>query len=197
MVEPEVVATSPNPIKSRVPVCCGFSSLKVARQAEAQRAKIGARGRIRTCTGDALDVVSLLLDYASKEIGSSSRCCPGRIALQKRTAACCMEANGSLGRSSVSEGWSQSRVLPSAELAYETGLSAGSIAKWGPHPELHRVGSPTERAHHWKCFEALEMVGMKRAARFTSRMSDERSADELHPQIWCARPVTLRIQALI
>jgi hypothetical protein len=24
--------------------------------------------------------------------------------------------------------WSQSRVLPSAELAYETGLSAGSIA---------------------------------------------------------------------
>jgi len=62
-----------------------------------------------------------------------------------------------------SEGWSQSRVLPSAELAYETGLSAGSIAsyfftfctlhfslftKWSPHPELHRVGSPTERAHH-------------------------------------------------
>lgn len=26
-----------------------------------------------------------------------------------------------------------------------------------------------------------EMVGMKRAARFTSRMSNERSADELHP----------------
>ena len=41
--------------------------------------------------------------------------------------------------------WSQSRVLPSAELAYETGLSAGSIAmlahgqKWSPHPELHRA----------------------------------------------------------
>ena len=33
--------------------------------------------------------------------------------------------------------WSQSRVLPSAKLAYETGLSAGSIAKWIPHPELH------------------------------------------------------------
>jgi hypothetical protein len=50
--------------------------------------------------------------------------------------------------------WSQSRVLPSAGLAYETGLSAGSIAvlahgrKWIPHPELHRVGSPTTRAHH-------------------------------------------------
>jgi hypothetical protein len=56
--------------------------------------------------------------------------------------------------------WSQSRVLPSAELAYETGLSAGSIAmlahghlgtqpqNWSPHPELHWVDSPTERAHH-------------------------------------------------
>ena len=28
--------------------------------------------------------------------------------------------------------WSQSRVLPSAELAYETGLSAGSIAEPPP-----------------------------------------------------------------
>ena len=38
----------------------------LARRAEAQRAKAGARGRTRTCTGDALNVVSLLLDYASK-----------------------------------------------------------------------------------------------------------------------------------
>ena len=38
-----------------MPVCCGFSSRKG-----------GARGRIRTCTGDVLNVVSLLLDYASK-----------------------------------------------------------------------------------------------------------------------------------
>ena len=29
LVEPEVVATSPYPIKSRVPVCCGFSSTKM------------------------------------------------------------------------------------------------------------------------------------------------------------------------
>ena len=29
LVEPEVVATSPYPIKSRVPVCCGFSSVKM------------------------------------------------------------------------------------------------------------------------------------------------------------------------
>ncbi len=55
MVEPEVVATSPNRIKSLVPVFCGFDFLK-----------IGTRGRTCTCTGDALDVVSLLLDYASR-----------------------------------------------------------------------------------------------------------------------------------
>ena len=29
LVEPEVVATSPYPIKSRVPVCCGFGSVRV------------------------------------------------------------------------------------------------------------------------------------------------------------------------
>ena len=29
MVEPEVVATSPYPGKSRVPVCCGFDSLRL------------------------------------------------------------------------------------------------------------------------------------------------------------------------
>ena len=54
--------------------------------------KNGARDRIRTCTGDALNVVSLLLGYASKAIGSSSRCCSGRLALQKRTAGCRVEA---------------------------------------------------------------------------------------------------------
>src|SRR5882672_1814319 len=40
LVEPEVVATSPYPIKSRVPVCCGFSSRKNG-------------GRERTCTSKA------------------------------------------------------------------------------------------------------------------------------------------------
>ena len=59
LVEPEVVATSPCPGKSRVPVCCGFDSLKLARRVEAQKAKAGARGRICTCTGDVLDVVPL------------------------------------------------------------------------------------------------------------------------------------------
>jgi len=55
--------------------------------------------------------------------------------------------------------WSQSRVLPSAELAYETGLSAGPIAvladghdgtrssNWIPYPELHRANLLTARRH--------------------------------------------------
>jgi hypothetical protein len=39
LVEPEVVATSPYPVKSRVPVCCGFDSLKLARRAVARDVK--------------------------------------------------------------------------------------------------------------------------------------------------------------
>ena len=85
-------------------------------------AEIGSRGRIRNSTADALDVVSLLLDYASCAVHAndrwqiahsqyvkrlvigywlsaiapkapaSSRCCPGTISLQKKSAGCCMEA---------------------------------------------------------------------------------------------------------
>ena len=74
MVEPEVVATSPYRIKSPVPVCCGFDSLKLACQAVACRAqcelvrlrcasarqpspaptsRAKAGGRERTCTSKA------------------------------------------------------------------------------------------------------------------------------------------------
>ena len=86
--------------------------------------------------------MSLLLDYASKDKWSLPPVLPRRDFLTKEACGCRKEAK-----------WSQSRVLPSAQLAYETGLSAGSIAvlahgqKWIPHPELHRVGSPTERVH--------------------------------------------------
>ena len=61
--------------------------------------------------------------------------------------------------------WSQSRVLPSAELAYETGLSAGSIAKWIPHPELHRAKTrvPGECIAD-NALGALKMVGARRLA---------------------------------
>ena len=100
----------------------------------------GARGRIRTCTGDALDVVSLLLDYASEMDGASCRCCPGLTFLQRKPAGCRKEAE-----------WSQSPVLPWTQRAYETCLSAGSTAiglwKWSPHPELHQAGLLTEQIH--------------------------------------------------
>src|SRR5712671_1773846 len=106
----------------------------------------GARGRIRTCTGDALDVVSLLLDYASKGNGSSCRCRPGSTCLQRKPAGCREEAK-----------WSQSPVLPWTERAYETCLSAGSTAEnWSPHPELHRATSNTNGAHRSKCFGGLK-----------------------------------------
>ena len=92
----------------------------------------GARGRIRTCTGDALEVVSLRSDYASEIDGASCRCCPGTACLQRKPAGCRKKAK-----------WSQSSVLPWAQRAYETCLSAGSTAfelwKWSPHPELHRA----------------------------------------------------------
>jgi len=66
---------------------------------------------------------------------------------------------------------SQSPVLPWAQRAYETCLSAGSTAKdWSPHPELHRAGFHTKEVHRPKCFGGGE-IG--------------------------ARPVTLRNPALI
>jgi hypothetical protein len=74
--------------------------------------------------------------------GASCRCCPGLTFLQRKPAGCRKEAK-----------WSQSPVLPWAQRAYETCLSAGSTAtlpdeeEWGPHPELHRVPLPTEQAH--------------------------------------------------
>ena len=106
----------------------------------------GARGRTRTCTGDALNVVSLLLDYASclrrATIWSLQ---PVMLRQDDFTKVIRRLLHG--GGVAVRK-HSQSRVLPSAELAYETGLGAGPIAKWIPHPELHRANSLTERRHH-------------------------------------------------
>jgi hypothetical protein len=69
------------------------------------------------------------LGYVSKVNGASSRCCPGRIALQKESAGCCQEAK-----------WSQSPVLPRTRRAYETHLSAGSTAVL---THGHQIGAPT------------------------------------------------------
>ena len=61
----------------------------------------GARGRTRTCTGDALNVVSLLLDYASKDNWGLPPVLPRREFLTKEAGGCRKEAK-----------WSQSPVLP-------------------------------------------------------------------------------------
>ena len=137
----------------------------------------GARGRIRTCTGDALDVVSLRLDYASEMDGAPCRCCPGTTCLQRKPAGCCLEAKGWWAATVLprvlrfkrplhhslmlaARTWSQSPVLPWAQRAYETCLSAGPTAfelwKWSPHPELHQAGLLTEQAHRSKCFGGIE-----------------------------------------
>jgi hypothetical protein len=89
--------------------------------------------------------------------------------------------------------WSQSRVLPSAELAYETCLSAGSTAmlahghlgtrptKWSPHPELHRAKTrvPGECIAD-NALGALKMVGARRLAR--PRLPDSESGGSAFPR---------------
>jgi hypothetical protein len=152
MVEPEVVATSPYPIKSRVPVYCGFGSVKGTR--------VGCRGSSVVCgtnnsdffpsthgtrhsalckmvlavpmhrdTGVALDIVSLLLDYASslrRATGASRRCCPGRGSLQKKLTGCCEEATGLV--LAVKGAKERSRSLNCLELAiHKTTQSALAI----------------------------------------------------------------------
>ena len=91
LVEPEVVATSPCRIKSPMPVCCGFDSMKW-----------WAREDLHLQGSQTLDLRGLLfpLNHSPEnetEIGSSSRCCPDRNSLQKKSAGCCMEAKS--GRS--------------------------------------------------------------------------------------------------
>src|SRR5438874_12342789 len=85
LVEPEVVATSPNRIKSPVPVYCGFSS-----------EKWWAREDLHLQGSQTLDLRGLLfpLNHSPEEYsnGASHRCCPGTISLQKNSTGCCKEA---------------------------------------------------------------------------------------------------------
>ena len=116
-MEPEVVATSPYPGKSRVPVCCGFDSLKLVFAAGVAPALatfstsylcIGLREQMEW----SLQPVMLRQEIYTKEI---RRLLHGG-------------GNGLTSRSWQNEGWSQSPVLPRTERAYETHLSAGSTA---------------------------------------------------------------------
>jgi hypothetical protein len=64
---------------------------------------------VPTCrdTGDALDVVSLLLDYANKGNGASSRGRSGEVSLQKKSVPMHrdMEANGRSPQCCPGRGW--------------------------------------------------------------------------------------------
>jgi len=87
---------------------------------------------VPTCrdTGDVLDVMSLLLDYASKSSGASSRGAPAQF-LHKRNPSRWIgtwRRKRPVRSSSTSEGGSQSPVLPWARLAYDACLNSGSTA---------------------------------------------------------------------
>src|ERR1035437_8520357 len=122
----------------------------------------GARGRIRTCTGDALDVVSLLLDYASEMDGASCRCRPGATFLQWKPAGCRKEAK-----------WSQSPVLPWTQRAYETCLSAGSTAMLSKNQKME---PPPGVAPGWPAYRAGASLKMLWGHRKWS------ARDDLHVQ---------------
>ena len=94
-----------------------LAGLKMARRAEAQRAKVGVRGRICTCTGDALNVVSLLLDYASRELDPPAGVAPAESLYKSDPQAAAWRKK-----------WSQSPVPPRKRQAYETRVSTGSTA---------------------------------------------------------------------
>src|SRR6266702_2295860 len=96
---------------------------------------------MRACTGDVLNVVSLLLDYASKDKWGLPPVLPRRDFLTKEACGCRKEAK-----------WSQSPVMPWTQRAYETCLSAGSTAfglrKWSPHPGLHQAAQAKGGGSH-------------------------------------------------
>ena len=99
--------------------------------------QIGARGRVRTCTGDVLDVVSLLLDYASKTNWILQ---PVMLRQNRFTKMIRRLLRG--GKVAMRK-HSQSPVLPWARLAYDACLSAGSTAMLA---HGHRYGrSPKEK----------------------------------------------------
>ena len=116
MVEPEVVATSPYRIKSPVPVCCGFDSMKMVLAAGLAPALatpstsclcIGLRERTKWI----LPPVLPRREFSTKEIRRLLQ--GGEVAVREL---------------------SQSPVLPRTKRAYETHVSAGSTAELDPSP---------------------------------------------------------------
>ena len=140
----------------------------------------GARGRICTRTGDVLDVVPLRWATRANGMEPPAGDAPAGILYKRNPQAAAWRRE-----------WSQSPVLPWTQRAYETCLSAGSTAMLSKNQQN---GAPTRNCTGLTCLPsrriaqnalgALKMVGAKSAALFASRMSNERSADELRPRKW-------------
>ena len=105
-MEPEVVATSPCPGKNRMPVCCGFDSLKLVLTA-------GLAPALAT-----LSTSCLCVGLREQSEWSLQPVLPRPDSLTKQVHRL---LHG--GRK-----WSQSPVPPRTRRAYETHLSAGSTA---------------------------------------------------------------------
>ena len=110
-MEPEVVATSPYRIKSPVPVCCGFSSKKW-----------WAREDLHLQGSQTLDLRGLLfpLNHSPEnyfKLEPPAGAAPARFLYKRNPQAAARRRK-----------WSQPPVLPWAQRAYETCLSAGSTA---------------------------------------------------------------------
>ena len=165
-MEPEVVATSPNRTtgvgrSSPVPVCCGFSS--------------------KICSAN-FDIFSR---SAKKEPPADAA--PAGILYKRNPQAAARRRKWPASRSSKSEGWSQSPVLPWAQRAYETCLSAGSTAVLA---HGRKTGAPTRSCTELasipkKCIAqnalgAVKLVGARRLAR--PRLPDSESGGSAIPR---------------
>ena len=142
LVEPEVVATSPNRIKRPVPVFCGFGSLKLVLAA-------GFAPALATLS------TSCLFCWTTRalEMEPPAGAAPARFSYKEDPQAAAWRRNGLPSCSARREGWSQPPVLPWARRAYETCLSAGSTAiladghpiKMEPPPGI----APSYLQHQW------------------------------------------------
>lgn len=122
LMEPEVVATSPCPGKNRMPVCCGFDSLKMVLAAGSAPA-LATRSTSCLCVG------------LREQRGWSL---PPVLPRQDRFTKGIRRL---LQGGKVAVSWhSQSPVPPRTQRAYETHLSAGSTAMM---PHGHPIGAPT------------------------------------------------------
>lgn len=134
LVEPEVVATSPRRIKSPVPVCCGFDSVRMVLAA-------GVAPALATLSTSCLFCWTTRAACAGPPLDPRVGAAPTGFLYKRNPEPAAWRQGGWYANGS------QSPVLPRTRRAYETHLRPGSTAKWIRHPELHRADSHTERMH--------------------------------------------------